>query len=130
MSKLEDFLGLDDISEVKKTIKVKAINGAELEMVVRPLTNEEHSLFQKRSQIINKKSISFDSAKYSQLVLSECIIEPNFKDENFLKKAKCNSDIDFLTRKFPAGTLLDISGEIQKLSGFESIDLEIEEAKN
>ena len=49
MSKLDDFLGLDDVSEVHETIK-EVINGKELEFVVRPVTQEEHKEFQKRSQ--------------------------------------------------------------------------------
>lgn len=129
MSKLEDFLGLTDISEVRKTIIVK-VDGKELELVIRPITEEEHSEFQRRSNNISKNKVTFDSGKYNNLVLESCIVEPNFSDEAFLKKVKCISAIEFLNKKFPAGVLNDIAGEIQKLSGFESYELEIENAKN
>ena len=129
MSKLDDFLGLTDISEVRKTITVK-VNGKDLELVIRPITEEEHTEFQRRSNNISKNKVTFDSGKYNNLVISSCIVEPNFSDETFLKKAKCISATEFLNKKFPAGVLSDIAGEIQKLSGFESYDLEIENAKN
>lgn len=129
MSKLDDFLGLTDISEVRKTISVN-VDGKDLELVIRPITEDEHTEFQRRSNNISKNKVTFDSGKYNNLVLTACIVEPNFSDADFLKKAKCISATEFLNKKFPAGTLTDIANEIQKLSGFESYDLEIENAKN
>lgn len=129
MSKLDDFLGLTDVSEVRKTINV-TVDGKELELVIRPITEEEHTEFQRRSNNISKNKVTFDSGKYNNLVLEACIVEPNFSNEDFLKKVKCISAIEFLNKKFPAGTLTDIAGEIQKLSGFESYEMEIENAKN
>ena len=129
MSKLDDFLGLTDVSEVRKTVKVK-VDGKELEVVVRPITEEEHTEFQRRSQNFTKNKMVFDSGKYNNLVLESCIVEPDFSDADFLKKVKCISAVEFLNKKFPAGTLQDIANEIQKLSGFESYEMEIENAKN
>lgn len=129
MSKLDDFLNLADVSEIKKAIKIN-LNGKELELVIRPITEAEHSEFQRRSNVINKNKITFDSGKYSNLVLEACIVEPNFKDAEFLKRVNCVSATEFINKKFPAGVVSDISSEIQKLSGFESYDMEIENAKN
>lgn len=128
-SKLDDFLNLADVSEIRETIK-ETVNGKELEFVIRPLTEEEHSEFQKRCNVYNKKKVSFDSAKYNGLVLEACIVEPCFSNEDFLKKAKCISAIEFMNKKFPAGTLTDIAQKIEELSGFESYEVEIENAKN
>jgi hypothetical protein len=129
MSKLDDFLNLNNVSEIKKTISVK-INGKDLELVIRPLTEDEHNEFQRRSNVINKNKITFDSGKYSSLVLDACIVEPNFKDAGFLKKVGCVSATEFINKKFPAGVVSDISVKIQELSGFESYEMEIENAKN
>ena len=129
MSKLDEFLGLTDVSEVRKTIKVK-VGDKEFDFIIRPITEDEHTEFQRRSNSINKNKVTFDSGKYNNLVLEACIVEPNFSNEDFLKKVKCISAIEFLNKKFPAGTLQDIAGEIQKLSGFESYEMEIENAKN
>lgn len=129
MSKLDEFLGLEDVSEIRKTIAVK-IGDKILDLVIRPLTEDEHTEFQRRSNTISKNRIAFDSGKYNDLLLSACIVEPNFADEGFLKKAHCISGIEFLKKKFTAGQLSDIATEIQKLSGFETFDMEIENAKN
>lgn len=129
MSKLDDFLGLRDVSEIRKTISVN-VNGKDLELIIRPLTEDEHNQFQRRSNNINKNKVSFDSGKYNDLVLSNCIIEPDFSNADFLKKAKCIDAVEFLHKKFPAGILTDIAQKIQELSGFETYEMEIENAKN
>ena len=129
MSKLDEFLNLSDVCEIKKTITVN-LGGKDFELVIRPITEEEHTEFQRRSNVISKNKVTFDSGKYSSLVLEACIIEPNFKDAEFLKKAKCVSATEFINKKFPAGVVADISQKIQEISGFESYDLEIENAKN
>ena len=129
MSKLDDFLNLADVSDIKKKIKVN-LGGKDFDLVIRPITEAEHTEFQRRSNVISKNKISFDSGKYSNLVLEACIVEPNFKDAEFLKKVGCVSATEFLNKKFPAGVLSDIAQKIQELSGFESYDMEIENAKN
>lgn len=129
MSKLDDFLNLNDVSEIKQEIEIE-FNGKKFNLTIKPLTDREHSEFQKRSYSMSKNKVTMDTAKYNNLVLDACIIEPNFKDESFLKKVNCLSSIEFLTKKFPAGVLMDIAQRIQKLSGFESYEMEIENAKN
>lgn len=129
MSCLDDFLNLQDVSEIRETVKER-IGGKDFEFVIRPLNQDEHSSFQKRSNTVNGKKITFDLGKYNKLVLESCIIEPNFADEKFLTKAKCTSAFDFISKKLPAGIIMDLTEKIQKLSGFESINADIEEAKN
>ena len=129
MSKLDDFLNLADVTEIKEKIKV-VIGGKNYEITVRAITDAEHTEFQRRSNIISKNKISFDSGKYSSLVLESCIVEPNFNDAEFLKKVGCVSATEYFNKKFPAGVIADIAQKITKLSGFDSYDLEIENAKN
>lgn len=129
MSKLDDFLNLNDVIAINKTIKIN-IGGKDFELVIRPITEAEHVEFQRRSNVITKNKITFDSGKYSNLILESCIVEPNFRDAEFLKKAGCISAVEFINKKFPAGVVSDIAQKIQELSGFESYDVEIENAKN
>lgn len=129
MSKLDDFLGLDNVADLRQEITVR-IGGKPLTLTIRAMTEVEHNDFQKRSQNISKKSISFDLGKYNSLVIPACIVEPNFNSADFLGKVGCQTAWDFLSKKFPAGVLMEIAQKIQELSGFESFDMEIEEAKN
>ena len=129
MSKLDDFLGLTDVSEVRKVIPIN-VGGTVLEITIKPVSEEEHSEFQKRCQVFNKNKMTFDTAKYNNLILESCIVEPNFSSEEFLRKAKCQTASEFINKKFPAGVVSDIPVEIQKLSGFDSYEMEVENAKN
>lgn len=129
MSRLEDFLGLTDVSEIRNTISVK-LGDKEFEFVIKPLSESEHNEFQKRCNVYNKNKVSFDNAKYNRLILESCIVEPDFNNADFLKKVGCISGVEFLEKKFPAGVLMDIGVEIQKLSGFNTYEVEIENAKN
>lgn len=129
MSKLDDFLNLTDVNEIRDNITVN-VGGKDFTLTIRPLTEAEHLEFQRRSNVISKNKITFDSGKYSSLVIEACIVEPNFRDADFLKRVNCVSATEFINRKFPAGVVSDISEKIQKLSGFESYNMEIENAKN
>ena len=129
MSKLEDFLGLVDVSEIRQSIFVE-LSGKKLELVIRPLTEQEHQNIQKRCQVMVKNRMVFGTGKYNENLLQACIVEPNFSDAAFLEKVGCMTAIDFLKKKFPAGVLMDIGSQIQTLSGFETIELEVDEAKN
>lgn len=129
MSKLEDFLELRDVSDIQETIK-EVVDGKELDFIVRPITEQEHNDFQKRATVVNKNQVSFNKGRYNELVLSSCIVEPNFGDAEFLAKMKCQTKGEFFNRKFPAGIVEDIAVKIQKLSGFETFEMEIESAKN
>lgn len=129
MSKLEDFLGLVDVSEIRKTITVD-LNGKKFDLVIRPLTDQEHQNIQKRCQNLVKNKMVFDSGKYNECLLEACIVEPNFSDAEFLAKVKCLTSTDFLKKKFPAGVLMDIGLQIQNLSGFDTMEIEVENAKN
>ena len=128
-SKLEDFLDLGNIADIQDEISVN-IGGKDLTLRIRAMTETEHKDFQKRSTIITKKNVDFDTGKYNSLMIPACIIEPNFNSADFLAKAKCQTAWDFINCRFPAGVIEDIGQKIQELSGFKPMGEEIDEAKN
>lgn len=129
MSKLDEFLNLRDVSEIREDVKIK-VDGKDLVLGVRPLTESEHSDFQNRAYKMVGNKMMMNLPKYTKMVLDACIVEPNFHNPEFLKKAKCSTFEEFLDKKFPAGVLSDVMNAIQKLSGFDSYEMEIENAKN
>lgn len=128
-SKLDDFLELGNVTDIQNEITVK-VGGKNLTLKIRAMTEGEHTDFQKRAQNFKGKTFSFDTGKYNSLVIPACVVEPNFNSADFLAKAGCQTAWDFLSKKFPAGALADIAQKIQELSGFETFDMEIENAKN
>lgn len=130
VSSLDEFLEIGNVDEVRKVVPVRASNGKTYKILIRPLTRDEHSSFQKRSTDISIKKAAVDTGKYASLVCEACIVAPNFKDADFLAKAGCHSAGDFLQKKFAAGTIMEISEAVQELSGFSSLSEDVEEAKN
>ena len=130
MSALDDFLALDDVKDVRQTVKEK-IGGKTFDFVIRPLSADEHKEFQKRSYSIGTKGkVSLDVMKYKMLEVLNCVIEPDFSKADFLQKAGCNTAEEFYEKKIPAGVIADLSEKIETLSGFEAYQEEVDEAKN
>lgn len=129
MSKLEDFLGLDDVADIRQTVKV-AIGGKEFDFVIRPITEAERMECRKQSYVGNGGERALDAGKFQSRVLDKCIVEPNFRSAEFLEKAKCQTAEEFRSKKLPAGILDDLYNRITELSGFGATREKVEEAKN
>lgn len=130
MSTLNEFLELPDISGITSEIAVE-VGGKKLNLVVRPISDEDFKEYQRRSQKKQGNNITIDQQKLRQCILESHIVEPNFADAEFLKKVNCVTSYQFLERKFPAGVLQDIVSKVLEISGFMSdINVEIDEAKN
>ena len=129
MSRLEEFLEVGKSTDITEVITVR-LGGKNLTLKIRALSEDEHKEYQKRSMNITKKSVTFDSGKYNSLMIPACIVEPNFSDAEFLSKAKCQNAWEFINSRFPAGVVETISQKVQELSGFDTLDAGIDEAKN
>lgn len=130
MSTLDDFLNLPDLSDMTSTIAIEA-NGKKFDFVVRPISDDDYKEYQRRSQRKQGNTITVDQNKLRTCILENHIVEPNFGDPKFLEKTNCTTSYEFLQKKFPAGVLQDIVGQVLKISGFmDDINVEIEEAKN
>ena len=131
MSKLDDFLNLADVSDIKKTIKVN-LDGKNFDLVIRPITEAEHTEFQRRSNVISKNKISFDSGKYSNLVLEACIVEPNLYDKELQDSYGVMTPEDLLQAMVDdPGEYQDFATFVQNYNGFTTtLEDKVDEAKN
>ena len=129
MNDLENFLALPDVTELVEEVFVSDRLG---KFKVRPMTMDEFSSYQKRCRgKINKDGVNFDSGKFNLLVVKGQVVEPDFSNAEFLKKAKCNTPEEFISRKLLVGEIAKLSEEISRISGFDTdINEDIEEAKN
>jgi hypothetical protein len=124
MSKLEQFLSLPDVDDVKKEVFVNDRLGT---FTIKALTERQYALIMKRSSANNV----IDSSKFNLELVSSGIVEPNFNDADFLSKVDCSSAKDFITKKFFPGEITSIASIVMSVSGFDiDINDKIEEAKN
>lgn len=129
MNNLEDFLSLPDVDGLETEVFVSKRLG---KFKIKALNASEHSECMKRAKKINKKGeIDFDNSLFNCLIISDALISPDFANAEFLKKAKCNSAKEFITKKLLPGEIQELANQILSFSGFDvDINEDIEEAKN
>ena len=130
MSELEEFLAIGKCTDTQEEVTVK-IEGKDFVLKIRAMSATEHKDWQNMAMVIGKKgSVSFNLGKYNSYMIPACIVEPNFNNADFLAKANCHSAWEFISERFPAGVIEDLSKKIQELSGFDSLEVQVDEAKN
>lgn len=66
----------------------------------------------------------------NMLYVCEGVTNPEFADKEVLKHFKAETKKDFLAKLLNAGELSDVSGEVQKLSGFDEDEDQEDKVKN
>jgi hypothetical protein len=139
MSSLQEFLNVNPVDNVTADVAIsdrfKDKDGNMLKFKIKAMTNDEFEEIRKAAASIStkkgKRSISFDTKRFNELVVINNTIDPNFKDAESIKKLGCITPEQYLNKVLLAGEIVELSQQIQTLSGFElEIDELVEEAKN
>ena len=103
------------------TFKVKALDGKQY---------NEYQTLAVENPNSNKKR-SFNAKKFNELIIVNCVIEPNFKDADFIKKLGVPDAISAVYKTLASGEIAELSEQILSISGFgNEIEDAVEEAKN
>ena len=131
MSNLMQFLIDNPVDNLTDEVIVSA-RLAKFPFKIKGMTGPEFSEYQKLSTKISRhKKIEFDSKVFNELVVLNHTIEPNFRDAESIKKARCQTPEQFLYKSLLAGEISELAQQISSLSGFDKeFEDEIEEAKN
>jgi hypothetical protein len=139
VSSLQDFLNVNPVDNVTDDVVIsdrfKDKDGNVMKFKIKAMTNDEFEEIRKAAASIStkkgKRSISFDTKRFNELVVINNTIDPNFKDAESIKKLGCITPEQYLNKVLLAGEIVELSQQIQTLSGFElEIDELVEEAKN
>ena len=131
MSNLMQFLIDNPVDNLTDEVIVSA-RLAKFPFKIKGMTGPEFSEYQKLSTKISRhKKIEFDSKVFNELVVLNHTIEPNFRDAESIKKARCQTPEQFLYKSLLAGEISELAQQISSLSGFDKeFEDEVEEAKN
>ncbi len=131
MTKLEDFLSLPNVADLRESVKFR-YKEKDYEFIVSAITERQLKDYQKMSTRTTKNGPEIDESKVRAFILDNHIVEPCFSSADFLTKAGVARASDFLASKFPAGYLSDVVAKILAFSGFDNGDIneDIEDAKN
>lgn len=129
MNDLEQFLSLPDVENIVEEIFVSERLG---KFKVKAMTEEQWRSYQNRCKgKLKKGGMDFDTSKLNLLIVVGQTVSPDFSNAEFLKKVGCATATEFITKKFKAGEIAELSQQICKISGFDEDKEEaIEEAKN
>ncbi len=132
MNKLMEFLADNPVTDVAKEIKISG-RLENFTMQVRALTGRQYNDFQTLSieNASSNKKRRFNTRKFQELVVTTCLMDPNLKDVDFLKKLQVATPEEALYKCFLAGEIAQIAEAILKVSGFdEDIEVLEDEVKN
>lgn len=132
MSDLMDFL-IDNASATEETSEITLPGRLkERKFVIKPVSGKDFNKWKQDCRIVKKKKVSFDDAKFNELLITKYCIEPNFNDESAISKAGCKTPADLINKVLLAGEIIDLANAITELAGFDAEDPDdlVEEAKN
>lgn len=132
MNDLQLFLLKSDASNITKTFDL----GGRLEghpITIRVLSGDQYNSYQQMciENPNSPKKRRFNTKKFNELVVVNCLVDPNLKDAEMIKEAGVVDSTSLLYRCFLSGEINTIAEQILYLSGFDNdINEDIDEVKN
>lgn len=125
---------MEETKEAVITKRAKGPDGKPVPFVLRAIDQETNDKLIRRAQRTNKVNgqtvRELDTEKYGRLLISACVIEPNFKDAELCAYYKTVDPLDVPGKMLSSGEYTKLMQEINSLNGFEDIDGLEETAKN
>lgn len=125
---------MEETKEAVITKRAKGPDGKLVPFVLRAIDQETNDKLIRRAQRTNKVNgqtvRELDTEKYGKLLISACVIEPNFKDAELCAYYKTVDPLDVPGKMLSSGEYAKLMQEINSLNGFEDIDGLEETAKN
>lgn len=133
MNDLKLFLIQNPVDDIKEEVRLPG-RLKDFPITVRALDGKRHNEFQKLSvdNANSAKKRNFNTTRFNELIITNCVVEPNFKDAEFIKALGVVDAVAAMYKTLLAGEITDLSQRILELSGFGDEELEesVEEAKN
>ena len=125
---------MEETKEAVITKRAKGPDGKPVPFVLRAIDQETNDRLIRRAQRtskVNGQTVrELDTEKYGKLLISACVIEPNFKDAELCSYYKTVDPLDVPVKMLSSGEYAKLMQEINSLNGFEDIDGLEETAKN
>ena len=117
---LEDFLATHTVENLTEDIILNE-RLKDFKFTIGSMTRDELEKYQKLCIIRDKKGnvIKQDSMKFSELVIVNHLLYPNFKSAEFLQKLGVNTPSQGLSKVLKVGEITALSEKIMKFNGFD-----------
>ena len=117
---LEDFLATHTVENLTEDIVLNE-RLKDFKFTIGSMTKDELEKYQKLCVIRDKKGnvLKQDSMKFSELVIINHLLYPNFKSAEFLQKLGVNTPAQGLSKVLKVGEITALSDRIMKFNGFD-----------
>lgn len=117
---LEDFLVTHSVENLTEDIVLNE-RLKDFKFTIGSMTKDELEKYQKLCVIRDKKGnvLKQDSMKFSELVIVNHLLYPNFKSAEFLQKLGVNTPAQGLSKVLKVGEITALSDRIMKFNGFD-----------
>ena len=117
---LEDFLATHSVENLTEEIVLNE-RLKDFKFIIGSMTKDELEKYQKLCVIRDKKGnvLKQDSMKFSELVIVNHLLYPNFKSAEFLQKLGVNTPAQGLSKVLKVGEITALSDRIMKFNGFD-----------
>lgn len=126
---------MDETQEVIVSKRFKGADGKPVPFVIRVIDQETNDRLirqaSKRKKENGRSYQELDGDRYRKLLISACVVEPNFKDADLCSYYKTMDPLDVPGRMLSSGEYKRLIQAINELNGFADDDEAVEEeAKN
>nr|DAX18379.1 MAG TPA: tail assembly chaperone protein [Caudoviricetes sp.] len=117
---LEDFLATHSVENLTEDIILNE-RLKDFKFTIGSMTRDKLEKYQKLCVIRDKKGnvLKQDSMKFSELVIVNHLLYPNFKSAEFLQKLGVNTPAQGLSKVLKVGEITALSDKIMKFNGFD-----------
>ena len=116
---------MEETKEAVITKRAKGPDGKPVPFVLRAIDQETNDRLIRRAQRtskVNGQTVrELDTEKYGKLLISACVIEPNFEDAELCAYYKTVDPLDVPGKMLSSGEYAKLMQEINSLNGFDTL---------
>ena len=132
MNALQLFLTKNSVDNIQDELVISE-RLKDFKAVIQAMTGDQHTQSQQMcmENPNSPKKRRFNTKRFNELIVINCLKEPNLKDPEWLKAAGCADSAALMYKSFLAGEISTIAEKVMALSGCDrDIEEDMEEVKN
>lgn len=132
MNALQQFLTKNSVDNLTEEVTLGG-RLKDFKFKIKALTGNQYNDFQALciENPNSPKKRRFNTKKFNELIVANCVVEPNFKDADWLKELGVADATSAIYKTLLAGEITDLAERALRLSGFDrDVEEEMDEVKN
>ena len=132
MNALQQFLTKNSVDNLTEEVTLGG-RLKDFKFKIKALTGNQYNDFQALciENPNSPKKRRFNTKKFNELIVANCVVEPNFKDPEWLKELGVADATSAIYKTLLACEITDLAERALRLSGFDrDFEEEVDEVKN